>query len=85
MCQRRKIMDLAEISTEVNHGEKCRSRQLPKNIIQYRGNQHEVSKCSFPRIKTALFPDFYKKSWMLSPVLKIFFKKKVDFKENESW
>lgn len=33
MCQRRKLMDLAEISTEVNHGEKCRNRQLPKKYI----------------------------------------------------
>lgn len=79
MCQRRKIMDLAEISAEVNHGEKWRSRRLPKIILQHRGSQCEISKCSFPSIKTTLFPNFYKKSWMLSPVLKIFFKKKSRF------
>lgn len=48
-------MDLAKISNELNNGEKCRSRQLPKNIIQYRGSQHESQNVHFQVSKLLYF------------------------------
>lgn len=49
------------------------------------GSQCDISKCPFPSTNITLFPNFYKKSWILSHFKKYSSKKnnKTDFKENE--
>lgn len=78
-------MDLFEISTEINHEENAKAGISLKIYYNICRSQHEVSKCPFPSTGIILFPNFYKKSWILSPLLKIFFQKnnKTDFNENE--
>ena len=77
-------MDLSEISTKVNHGGKCRSRHLPKNILQYREVNMKSQNVHFQVVLESHYFQTSIRNLEYLSSFKSILQKKADFKENES-